>query len=255
MPVIHRDDRSPVAVIRLERGKAQALDLELTRALAAELDELEGCGDHNSVVLTGTGSIFSAGVDLFRVLDGGAEYVEELLPLLAATFRKLFAFPRPVIAAMNGHAIAGGCVLACACDYRMMAQGTGTIGVPELRVGVPFPLVAIEILRFAASTIHLQELLYLGKAYAVEEAYSRGLVDEIVEADQLLDRACDAAARLASEPAARFRITKRQLRQPTLDHIDRNGTPADAEVLAAWKDPRTLDAIRYYLEETLGRKL
>lgn len=243
-----------MAVLTMEHGKAQALDLELTRALSVQLDSLEEDAGVRSVVLTGSGSIFSAGVDLFRVLDGGVSYVEEFLPLLASTFGKLFAFPRPVIAAINGHAIAGGCVMACACDYRMMARGPGTIGVPELRVGVPFPLVAIEILRFAASTIHLQELLYLGSTYAIDEAYDRGLVDQLVEPEELIDRACEAAKRLASEPTARFEITKRQLRQPTLDRIEQLSHQTDSQVLAAWKDPRTHDLIRAFLEETLGKR-
>jgi enoyl-CoA hydratase len=123
-----------------------------------------------------------------------------------------------------------------------------------LSVGVPFPLVAIEILRFAASTIHLQELVYLGRTYTVDEAYHRGLIDEIVPPDALVDRACDTAARLASEPAARFEITKRQLRRPTLERIERNSTLTDAAVVAAWQDPETLLAIRAYLENTLGRR-
>lgn len=237
----------------MRHGKAQALDLELTRALSVELALLEKDGDVRSVVLTGSESIFSAGVDLFRVLEGGTPYIEEFLPLLASTFRKLFAFPLPVVAAINGHAIAGGCVMACACDYRMIARGSGTIGVPELRVGVPFPLVAIEILRFAAPTGHLQELLYMGSTYAPDEAHRRGLVDELVEPAELIRRACDVAGKLASEPTARFRITKRQLRQPTLDRIERMSALTDAQVLAAWKDPRTLDLIRAFLKETLGK--
>ena len=75
-------------------------------------------------MLTGTGTVFSAGVDLRRLTEGGRDYVQAFLPLLGDAFFKTFTFPKPLIAAVNGHAIAGGCILACACDYRIMSAGT-----------------------------------------------------------------------------------------------------------------------------------
>jgi enoyl-CoA hydratase len=175
---------------------------------------------------------------MFRVLDGGPEYVDSFVPSMAETLRSLFQLSRPVVAAINGHAIAGGCVLAAACDYRIMARGTGTIGVPELTVGMPFPL--------ATSEAHLQELVYRGRTYPVEEAYERGLVDELIEPESLQERALEVAQQVGSEPSARFRITKRQLRGPALELMER-AHETDAEVRAAWKDPTTLDAIRRYV--------
>jgi enoyl-CoA hydratase len=116
-----------------------------------------------------------------------------------------------------------------------------------LKVGLPFPLVAIEVLRFATSEAHLQELVYRGKTYTVAEAYERGLIDEIVEPDELLNHAIRVADQLGSEPCARFRITKRQLRQPTIDRMERLAPETHDEVIAAWKDPASLESIREYL--------
>ena len=246
--MVHHIERAGVVGLRLDHGKAHALDPDLCHALREALDAASRENGVRAVVLTGTGAIFCAGVDLYRLLDGGPAYVDRFVPVLIDTFRRLFAFPLPVVAAVNGHAIAGGCVLAAACDYRIMAEGRGTIGVPELQVGVPFPLVAIEILRFATSTAHLQELVYRGKTYGVTEAYERGLLDEVVPADQLVDRAFEVAARLASPPAARFRITKRQLRQPSLDRMDAHAAATDSEVVAEWKRDETQRAIRAYLD-------
>jgi len=244
--MLQTDLQNGILVVRLDHGKAHALDLELSQALAQTTREIESNADVRAVVLTGTGSIFCAGVDMFRVLDGGPEYVDSFVTSMAETLKSLFQLSRPVVAAINGHAIAGGCVLAAACDYRIMAHGTGTIGVPELTVGMPFPLVAIEILRFATSEAHLQELVYRGRTYPVEEAYERGLVDELIEPDSLQGRALEIAQQLGSEPSARFRITKRQLRGPALELMDR-ARETDAEVRAAWKDPATMDAIRRYV--------
>ena len=136
-------DDGDVAVLRMQDGKVQALDLELVEALAATLDEL-AAADPAAVVLTGSGSSFSAGVDLFRVVEGGRDYIEPFLVGLDRCLRGLFTFPRPVVAAINGHAIAGGMVLACACDERLLARGNARLAIPELLVGVAFPAAALR---------------------------------------------------------------------------------------------------------------
>jgi len=252
--MIHREDHSGTTVLRLEHGKAQAIDVELAAAFRDSLDELKRDSQVRAVVLTGTGSIFSAGVDIVRLLKDGPDYVDEYVPVLVEMIVEQFRFPKPLVAAINGHAIAGGCVLAAGCDYRMMARGSGTIGVPELKVGLPFPLVAIEVLRFATSEAHLQELVYRGKTYPVAEAYERGLVDEVVEPDELLNHAIEVASQLGAEPSARFRITKRQLRQPTIVRMERFAQETDDEVVAAWKDPASLESIEQYLAGVRGNR-
>jgi enoyl-CoA hydratase len=256
--MIQLRNHSGTAVLRLDHGKAHALDLELATALRDALAEVEKDQDVHGAVLTGAGSIFCAGVDIVRLLNEGPSYVDRYVPIMVDMIVKQFRLPIPLVAAINGHAIAGGCVLAAGCDYRMMADGRGTIGVPELTVGLPFPLVALEVLRFATSEAHLQELVYRGKTYAVAEAYERGLVDEVVQPEDLLDRAIEVASQLGSEPSARFRITKRQLRQPTLDRMERYARETQEEVIAAWKDPVSLESVRRYLagvkEERKGRE-
>lgn len=246
--MLDRSVQDGILTVRLEHGKANALDLELATALRDAVVGFSADAALRAAVLTGTGSIFCAGVDLFRVLEGGPAYARAFVPRLAETLHAVFACPKPLVAAVNGHAIAGGCVLAAACDYRLMARGDWTIGVPELQVGVPFPLVAIEILRFATSTAHLQELVYRGITYSPDAAAERGLVDELVDGEALVARAAEVAARLASEPVARFRLTKRQLRAPTLAAIAAHAADTDAAVLAEWERPETVAAIRAYLE-------
>ncbi|MDX1632175.1 MAG: enoyl-CoA hydratase/isomerase family protein [Thermoanaerobaculia bacterium] len=241
-----------VGILRLEHGKVNAIDLELTLAVEERLAELQENESLGTLVLTGTGSVFSAGVDLYRLLDEGEEYVDRFLPAFGRALLRLFRFPKPVVAAINGHAIAGGCIVACACDHRIMARGPGTLGVPELRVGVPFPQIAIEVLRFATSDAHLQELVYQGRTYSADEARERGLVDEIVTGSDLLERSREVAAGLATEPTVRFRVTKEQLRRPALERIESLAPSTDPEVLAAWKDPGTRETIRSYLEALRG---
>ena len=237
--MIERSEAGGIVTLRLAHGKASALDLELCEELQRQL---AAARDARAVILTGSGSIFSAGVDLFRMTGGGAAYVERFLPALREAFNDLFQFPRPVVAAANGHAIAGGCLMVAACDYRLMSGGT--IGVPELLVGVPFPAIAIEILRFAAGR-DAQQLAYSGATLTPEEARGKGLVDEVVEAGRLLARAHEVAERLAAIPAESFRLTKMQLRR---------GGDLDSEATAVWSQPEIHAHIREYLARTVGRK-
>src|SRR5438876_8427530 len=190
--MIERTDSDGIVTLRLAHGKVSAMDLELCEELRRQLDASR---DARAVILTGTGSSFSAGVDLFRLMDGGAEYIERFWPALGGVLETLFVFPRPVVAAANGHAIAGGCLLVAASDYRLMSGGK--IGVPELLVGVPFPLIAIEILRFACGP-NAQSLAYSGRTVSPEEARSVGLIDDTVESDDLMIAAADIARKFAS---------------------------------------------------------
>ena len=146
LDVTHQAD---IAVLRMRHGKVNALDIELCEHITGRLEEL-GTSSVRAVVLTGQAGIFSAGVDLLRALEGDAGYLRDFLPVLRKLFDVAFFYPKPVVAAINGHAIAGGCVLACAADQRLMARGSGRIGVTELLVGLPFPAIALEIMRFTA---------------------------------------------------------------------------------------------------------
>ena len=248
--MVTTESRHGVTLVRLSHGKVNAFDVELLRALSAKLAAL-ATSDVRSVVLTGTGSVFSAGVDLRRLTAGGRRYIEEFLPLLGDVFFKTFTFPKPFIAAVNGHAIAGGCILACACDYRIMAEGSGRIGTPELSVGVPFPSMAMEILRLTVPAHRLQAVIYGGHTCAPDAALADGFVDEIAPAEALIDRAVEVAARLGALPPASFALTKRLVRQPSQDRVVRYARSLDEEVLAAWVSPQVQDAVRAYVERTL----
>jgi enoyl-CoA hydratase len=252
MAMIDVIQRQDVTILQLVHGKANALDVELCRGITEHLERLS-TSSSGAVVLLGTGNIFSAGVDLLRVLDEGAEYLQTFLPALTTMFETVFFYPKPVVAAVNGHAIAGGCVLACAADHRVMARAAGRIGVTELLVGLPFPTIALEIMRFTSVPQHLQALIYDGMTFLPQEAINRGLVDEIVEPQDLVDRALAAAKKLLSIPALTFNLTKRQLRQSVRGRLQEARSDFDLAVQEIWTNPETREAIQSYVMRTFKK--
>jgi enoyl-CoA hydratase len=241
-----------IAVLRMAHGKANALDVEFCQAVARALDEQRNSAAR-AVVLTGTGTIFSAGVDLVRISTEDEGYVRRFLPALHRMFEAAFYLPKPVIAAVNGHAIAGGCVLACCADARIMARGNGRMGITEILVGVPFPALAYEVMRYAANPQYLPDMTLSGATYLSDEARTRGLVDDVVEPAELMDRAMAVAKTLAAIPAATFAATKEQMRQRVADHMAQHGARIDARVDQIWASPQALQNIRAFVARTIKK--
>jgi enoyl-CoA hydratase len=252
--MIEVEDVDRVAVVRLIHGKVNALDLELVRAIAEAFRALDG-RTHGAVVLTGAGRTFSAGVDLWRVLDGGPAYVAEYLPALVDAFEAVFVVGKPVVAAVNGHAIAGGCIFAACCDYRMMADDTSRMGVTELLVGVPFPVTALEILRYALGGPRARAAVLGGATFRPAVALGTGMVDELVAPNRLLERAIGYARRLADQvPGDTYRFTKRQLQADTVERIARERPLQDPETVRLWQERVGDGSIREYMERVTARR-
>jgi enoyl-CoA hydratase len=250
--MIERKDTGGIRILKLAHGKVSAMDIELGEAFTREMHDA-AVAPVEAVIVTGTGSSFSAGVDLFRVVKDGAEYGRRFLPVLDGLLRAALTLPKPVVAAVNGHAIAGGCILAACCDHRIMVDGTGRIGVPELGVGVPFPALPLQIMAARVADTALRDLVFTARTVQVDEAKALGLVDEKCPAGMLMDRALEAARRLASIPAGAFALTKEAFYTPILERT-KALSHLNARVVDAWMQPHTYDTIRAYLEKTVGKK-
>lgn len=234
-----------VTVLTVDHGPVNALDLELLSALPGALAD---AGDA-PVVLTGAGRCFSAGVDLKRIVDGGVPYVEAFLPALSTAVLAVFDHPRPVVAAVNGHALAGGCVLAAACDVRLMSGGT--IGLTELAAGVPFPTVPLEVMRHATGAA-VNRLVLTAQRLDPVAAQRIGLVDEVVT-DDLLATAVRTAATLGRTRADVYARAKRQLREPAHERIAARRDLDDPGVVELWGDDATAAVLRDYLASLAAR--
>ncbi|MEW6450030.1 MAG: enoyl-CoA hydratase/isomerase family protein [Pseudomonadota bacterium] len=250
--MIELTQQGDIAILKLVHGKANALDLELCEAIAAKFKEIE-TSSARAVVMTGQGHIFSAGVDLLRLTAGGTDYVRNFLLALHKLYDTVFHHPKPVIAAVNGHAIAGGCVLQCCADKRIAAKEVGRIGVTELLVGVPFPAMAFEVMRFSTSPQYFPDIILSGTTFSTGEALARGLVDEVVEPDVVMARAFVVAQALSNLPPATFAMTKGQIRQPLVDRMAKDGARVDALAAQIWTSADTLEHVGAYVAKTLKK--
>jgi enoyl-CoA hydratase len=250
--MIELEHRGVVTILRMAAGRGNALNIEFGSALAAAVETVLR-SPARAVVLTGKGSMFGAGVDLLSLLEGGADYVRRFLPVMQGGFEQIVRFPKPMVAAVNGHAIAGGAVIMLACDYRVLARGKARVGLTEVRVGVEFPPWALETVRFATPPQHFPMLVCNGLTYLPDEALARGLVDELVDPEQLIDRACAVAEELASVPASAFAATKLAVRRPWIEAAEQQSRLQDAALSEKWSAPEVLRNIAEFASRNISR--
>jgi enoyl-CoA hydratase/carnithine racemase len=246
--VIEVEAVGAVRVLTLSSGRVNAMDVELLEELTEAIGQLQR-SDGGALVITGAGRVFSAGVDLNRVAEGGAGYTDRLVPALGDAFEAMFCYPGPTVAAINGAAIAGGCVLACACDRRLISPDA-QIGASEVRVGVPFPVAALEVMRYACGD-RAEEVLLGAGMYRGAEAIAAGLAHSVVPED-LVEAAVTEAAGMGDIPADAYRHTKAQLRAPAVARIRESGD-IDREVRQLWGADQTQQRIASYLESLRRR--
>jgi enoyl-CoA hydratase len=187
-----------------------------------------------AVVITGRERFFSAGMDLKAVPELAPAEQRQTVDGINRLFSGWYAFPRPVVAAVNGHAIAGGLILALCADHRVCAT-EGKLGLTELRAGIPYPAAAIAVVRAELSASTARRLALGAALVGPQEALELGMVDELCAREQVVPRALELATGLAELPRATYGVVKRQLRAPAIEALDRvlSGGAGDP-VLGAW---------------------
>ena len=228
-----------IAVLRIDRPSANAIDLETAREFANTLSAIEERNDIHAVIVTGAGKCFSAGLDLKVVPTYDPEQQEEMVMAVNRMFGQLYALPLPTIAAVNGHAIAGGVILALACDYRVAAEGDYKIGLAEARVGVVFPVAAMAIVRSELAPATAKTMVLTARNYNPREALAMGVIDELQPADQLLPRAIEVAREMAALPRSSYRRIKSSLRAPAFTLIDDAISNRNEPMLGSWLSDET----------------
>jgi enoyl-CoA hydratase len=250
--VFEVQNESGVAVLTLRHGKANALDVELCKALKKEFKRLAK-SDARAVIVTSEGKIFSAGVDLLRAAEGGRKYLRAIVAAIDEMYEEIFYFPKPLIAAINGHAIAGGCVLAACADYRVLATGPARMGVTELLVGLPFPPFAFEVLRATTAPMHFPKFTASGGTFDTDGALENGFADEAVSPERLLARAQEKARQFAAIRPEAFAVNKLQMRAPARQFLAHDRTGLQKRIMKVWTAPETAENIRAYVARTFKK--
>jgi enoyl-CoA hydratase len=204
-----------VALLRLEAGKANAISAEFLDALEGLLAQL---GDARAAVITGQGSAFCAGLDLPSLLGLDRDGMRRFIARFDAVMTAVARVPVPVVAAINGHAIAGGTVLALQCDLRLASDNPRSrLGLSETQLGIGLPAVVLESLRAQVPPQSLVPIALEGRLFSPAEALQLGLVHEVLPEADLLPRAMERGAALAALPPEGVRQVKAQLRRPALE--------------------------------------
>jgi enoyl-CoA hydratase/carnithine racemase len=213
------EEHGEVSILKLSRGKVNALNNELVGELRAELERLKRDPGVRSVILTGEGKFFSFGFDIPEFMDFTREAFTGFLMNLTGLYRCIFLFPKPVIAALNGHTIAGGCMLAMACDQRIMVTGRAKISLNEIAFGSSVFAGSVEILKCRVGHANAERILFSGEMFPAEEALQMGMVDRVVGEDELAGAALATAREFAARDGAAFASIKKLLHGPVVDRF------------------------------------
>ena len=241
---IERDGE--VALIRLENGKGNAIGPSFLDRLESLLGQL---GEARAAVITGQGSVFSAGLDLPALVDLDRVRMRAFVLRFETAMMRVFELPIPLVAAVNGHAVAGGCVLALQADVRIGADREARIGLNETQLGIGLPSLVVETLRWQVPGPSLAALALEGRLVSPREAVQLGVLHELAPEAELLPRALQRASSLAALPPAGIRMVKESLRRPAAA-VARANAVADAD---RWLDTWFAHDSQKRLYETVAR--
>ena len=239
MTFVHVESRDDLTTVRLQRGKVNALNEQVVDELSACFRELGADPGVGGILLTGTGKFFSFGFDIPEFLDVPKKDFARYLRKFTGLYRELFVQPQPVVAALNGHTVAGGCMLASACDVRLMVKENARIGLNEIGFGSSVFAGSAELLRFWVGSRRAQEVLYGGSLYTAEQALALGLIGAVVPEGALVEEATKRLSELAGKSSEAFRSIKRVLRSGVAEETERREDASIREFVEIWYSEET----------------
>jgi enoyl-CoA hydratase len=248
--------RGRVAVVTMTTNPVNAQNRAFFADLHEAFDRLERDHPESPVVLTGTGTQFSAGLDLgehFPLFAGDPAAVAAWFAEYRATNMRLFTYPRPTVAAVNGHAFAGGLITAAVCDYRVAVADDGArFGLNEVPIGIPMPAVYVRMLAYAWGEPVAARTCLLGEIFTPAQADALGLVHELVPAERLLDRAIAVAEQTPEDCLKQYAFTKRASQAAAVRDIADLADPLDSELHHAMTSDQARHAHRRYWQQLKG---
>lgn len=239
MNLIHVSRDDGIVTITLNRDKVNAFSEPMIEKLRGCFEDLENDRDVQAIILTGQGKFFSFGFDIPGFLSYSKDAFIGYLTKFTELYRYVFLFPKPVIAALNGHAIAGGCMLALACDYRIMVSGKAKISLNEIAFGSSVFAGCVEMLKFHVGAKNAESVLYSGAMFSAEEANRMRFVDQVSSQENLSDDARKIARDFTKKDSVAFNSIKGLLRRPVAEEMIKREPDSVREFADIWYSEST----------------
>jgi len=243
-----------VAILAIDTPRNNAVNPDFIRECHGLLDAVEADDAIRALVVTSTHkSLFSPGADLPFLIELAPHDLRAYFEGVTGLVRRKFGFPKPKVCALNGHAVAAGCFMALTGDYRFMVRGGYYIGLMEIDLGLPTFAGVVEMMSHVLGGRIAERVLYAGENFRPEQALELGLVDELVDRDELLPRALERARLLGSKPPGAYETLKRYSRKPVVDRMRQLDATSVDEVLASWFTADTQRLLRAAVERLATR--
>ena len=233
-----------VGIFYIDTDRNNSYNLDSIAEANEVMDEAEQDDAIRGLVVTSSHkTMFSPGVDLPTLMGYSRSEVRHFFEEMTALIHRKFVYPKPEVYALNGHAVAGGCIMALAGDYRLMVDGPFKIGLMEIDIGLAAPAGTVKMVRFVLGGHLANKVLLGGETHSPQQAFAMGLVDEVVEPDAILDRAIEKARLLGSKPPAGYQRLKRYLRGAVAESIQSLDKSHMDEIVAQWFDEETQERL------------
>jgi len=250
MRTISVDYQDTVAIVKLDRGVTNVLDMELVNELGKLLERIEHDSSVSALVLGSSNDKFlSIGFDIPRLFELPRQDFSTFFSEFNRVCLSLYTLPKPTIAAITGHAVAGGCILALCCDYRFIAEGKKLMGLNEIKLGVPVPYLIDCVLRYTVGTRYAREIMDTGEFYGPADSLRMGLVDEVLPVGEVMAKAVERARLLGAWPREAFALIKRN----RVEEIEQRVLARREEKERLFVDCWYSDAARQRLKEAIEK--
>lgn len=247
-PVTSATTSAGIALLRMDAPRGNAINDDLLEGLSQEVGEAVRDRAVRGILLASASKLFSPGLDLVELSGYDRPEMERFMGRFGDCMLSFFSCPKPVFAAVSGHAVAGGCVLALTADRRILRRGA-MMGLNEIQVGVPLPFGVAELLRDSVSPAWIEEIALVGRNFRDEEAVAAGLAHELHDAEGFEEHCLERIGEFAAKDAAAFAHTKGYLRSSAIDRI----RSLDAGHRGEWLDCWFSEGTRRRIAEIVAR--
>jgi enoyl-CoA hydratase/carnithine racemase len=246
---IRLERAGPMVTLRMDKARGNAIDEPFTQELIQVAGELAGDPAVRGVLFASAHpKLFSPGLDLVGLVEYDRAGMERFMRLFSEAVWALYSLRKPVVAAIGGHAVAGGCILALTADYRVLRRGGTQIGLNEVKVGVPLPWSVAVLLRASVPPSALTQVALLGRNFADDDAVAVGLVDQLADADGFEDFCRARLEEFADKDVDAIAVTKVYLRSGVLAEM----RAREKEEMRIWLDRWFSDTTRERIRQIVA---